>query len=447
MPRCKITIIGGGSLLWTPKIVTDILIDKDLDGSEIVLMDIDPEALGLMHRYCKKIKELVKSRTKIVTSENMDEALTGSDFVIVTISTGGLEAMRIDLEIPEKYGIFQTVGDTVGPGGLSRALRNIPVFIDIAKRMEKNCSEAWMINYSNPLSVLTRVVNKETSIRVVGLCDGVIAFTSDLQKFLGCSSSNEIDFRLVGIDHCSWLLSFMVNGKDGYEMMKCKDIRDIEKWGVESGQKKEFKGIETFATRYLVGIRLWQRFGYLPAIADRHIVEFFPYFLHDKGKMANYHLFRTTVDDREKTRKDGKKHIENCITGSEKINTNKSSQIVVELINALVTGKKRTLVVNYSNCGQISNLPQETIIDTLATVDLAGIHPLAIGSLPMILQAIIEPHVLRQELTIEAAIDGDRNKALAVLMNDPLILDFDRTPAMLEEMLEKNRKYLPQFFQ
>src|SRR6266542_2263376 len=169
MATTRICFVGGGSYQWTPKLLTDIALTKDLSGT-IVLHDIAPEPMEVMQRLGQKIMAAAGADFTIETNGDLAEALRDAEFVIVTITTGGLEAMRKDLDIPLKYGIYQSVGDTVGPGGLSRALRNIPVLLQIAQTMEKVCPNAWMLNLTNPLTALTRTVTKKTSIKAMGLC-------------------------------------------------------------------------------------------------------------------------------------------------------------------------------------------------------------------------------------------------------------------------------------
>src|SRR4051812_4894620 len=169
MAKTRICFVGGGSYQWTPKLMTDIALMKDLSGT-IVLHDIAPAPMEEMQKLGRKIMQQAGADFTIETSGDLAEALRGAEFVIVTITTGGLEAMRKDLDIPLRYGVYQSVGDTVGPGGLSRALRNIPVLLQIAQTMEKVCPDAWMLNLTNPLTALTRTVTKKTSIKAMGLC-------------------------------------------------------------------------------------------------------------------------------------------------------------------------------------------------------------------------------------------------------------------------------------
>ena len=185
MANVKIVLIGGGSYGWGPSVVGNILSNEFLDGSEVVLYDIDAEALDMVYRLALRYAEATGAATRFSRTTVLQEALDGADYVVVTISTGGLDAMRADLEIPQNYGICQTVGATVGPGGALRTLRNVPVFLQLGRAMERHCPAAWMLNCSNPLSALTRVVNRETGIRAIGLCHGVLGQVGFFARFFG----------------------------------------------------------------------------------------------------------------------------------------------------------------------------------------------------------------------------------------------------------------------
>ena len=214
--------------------------------------------------------------------------------MVVTITTGGLRTMQPDLEVPEKYGIFQTVGDTVGPAASRVALRNVPVFVGIARAMEKQCPQAWLLNLSNPLSALTRAVNKETGIRCVGLCHGIYGTVNTYADFFGVPP-RDIAFVNTGIDHCSWFTSFRVQGREAREILA---ERGIDAWlarpVTDAPSDPVFARLFPFRCSFLLGREL----GALPAIGDRHMAEFFPVFLQGKENVARYGLVRTTIADR-----------------------------------------------------------------------------------------------------------------------------------------------------
>src|SRR3954447_13969016 len=205
MAKTRICFVGGGSYQWTPKLLTDIALTKDLSGT-IVLHDIAPEPMEVMQQLGRKIMAAAGADFTIETNGNLEEALKDAEFVIVTITTGGLEAMRKDLDIPLRYGIYQSVGDTVGPGGWSRALRNVPVMVGIAQAMEKVCPNAWMLNLTNPLTVLTRVVTMTTGIKAMGLCHELFGVRGALIRMFG-GSVEDFEMRVAGVNHLIWILN------------------------------------------------------------------------------------------------------------------------------------------------------------------------------------------------------------------------------------------------
>src|SRR3954468_18939023 len=216
----NIVFIGGGSYAWMPSLLARIIRDPGFSGDRLVLMDPDGTALGEVAALARALIEDAGADLALATTTDRSRALDGADHVAVTIAVGGFDAMAADLEVPEAYGIHQTVGDTVGPGGLSRALRNIPVLVDIAREMERRCPRAWMLNLSNPLTALTRAVTRETSIRAAGLCQGAIEHVQYLAGLLGVEGeglppNGAIEFTTAGIDHCPFLLDLRVRGRDG----------------------------------------------------------------------------------------------------------------------------------------------------------------------------------------------------------------------------------------
>ncbi|GAG36968.1 unnamed protein product, partial [marine sediment metagenome] len=225
-----------------------------------------------------------------------DRALDGADFVLVTISTGGLKAMRPDLEIPEKYDIRHTVGDTVGPGGWSRAVRNIPVFHDFARRMKRLCPDAWMLNFSNPLTVLTRVPHKCFGIKTVGMCPGVEGHVRTLASLAGLSRDARLDYTVTGIDHGSWLTRLCADGVDVLERLKETGYcRSDDK--IPQTVKTDDPLMTTCSSRAIFAV--WREIGYLPALNDRHAVENWPWFLISNTDDLPFAIQRTSIAERE----------------------------------------------------------------------------------------------------------------------------------------------------
>lgn len=443
MARVKIAILGGGSYGWTHTIVRDLCVQEDLEG-EIVLEDIDPEPLRLTEPLGKKIAEITGGRFNVTSTTSQTQALAGADFVVLTISTGRLATMYHDLEIPRKYGIHQPVGDTVGPGGLSRGLRNIPVVVGIAREMEKVCPNAWFFNYTNPMTTLTRSIYKYSSIRAIGLCHELFGTRRTIARTLGVEEE-ELDITVAGVNHFIWILKCMVNGEDALAKMIEADTA-----GAVAGPTDDANLVNKTALmdKNRAKMEMLKVFGALPAEGDRHLVEFVPFFLTERANQAaNYGVKMTYIADREKGYEDKKAQIHRWLSGEDEIPTGQSREAVSKLIAALANHKKGVVdIVNLPNRGQIGNLPREAVVETLGLIGPHDATPLCVGDLPMPIQSMVNIHVQNQEMIVEAAMTGDRGLALQAMYNDPLVREFDYVPQMLEELLEANRQYLPMFF-
>lgn len=440
MANVKIALVGGGSCTWGPTVVGNILANEYLSGCQVVLHDLDAAALDLVHGVALKLRDQMGADAHIDRTLDQQAALADADYVVVTISTGGLEAMRSDLEIPEKYGIYQTVGDTVGPGGLVRALRNVPVFLQLARAMERHCPQAWMLNCSNPLSALTRVVGKETPVRALGLCHGVRGVAGQFARFLG-AELRDVAYTNTGIDHCAWFTDLVVGGRSARDLL---EERGLEEWlAREPAQaEKDPEFGELYPQR--CGLMLGRQVGALPAIGDRHMVEFLPGFLEGEENVAAYGLVRTSVQERQERRQKASQKLERQRRGDEAVESTRASDDVAGWIAALSGGPPIEDNLNAPNQGQIPQLPLGAVVETRGVLDATGYHPLA-SPMPAAVAALVAPHVTRQELTVEAAVEGCVDKALAVLTSDPLGGRPENTRAMLGEMMGATRAWLPQF--
>ena len=288
----KITIIGGGSYTWGPTFLRDIFATPELRGSTIVLEDILPERVDLVYTLGRKMIDDCKLDFHLEKTLSLEEALQGADFVILTITTGRLESMRPDLEIPARYGIQQSVGDTTGPGGLSRALRNIPVVAEIGRKVMEICPEALFLNYTNPLTVLTRVLAMQ-GVRVVGLCHEWIGVREHLAAVFS-TSPEKIDARIAGINHLIWVTDLYADGKHVWDVMN--SVADQ----ILSGEiKVDENDSSVFADHARVKATLLKLYGALPAAGDRHIAEFFPHFINEATQWgAEYGIRLTSIEDR-----------------------------------------------------------------------------------------------------------------------------------------------------
>ena len=440
MAKTRICFIGGGSYQWTPKLLTDIALTPDLSGT-IVLHDIAPEPMAEMQRLGRKIVAAARADFAIETSDDLADALRDAEFVIVTITTGGLEAMRKDLDIPLGYGIYQSVGDTVGPGGWSRALRNVPVMVNIARTMEKVCPNAWMLNLTNPLTVLTRAVYKTTSIKAMGLCHELQGVRGGMMRMFG-NQAEDYEMKVAGINHLIWLLDLKINGRDGFEM-----VREYAASGTPVPLRSTSGGHRApFQDRWKVKQALLDTYGYLPAAGDRHVAEFFPYFLtEESGAGEDYGVLLTTVEHRYDMLKASQAQVRALVESAEPPPLEHSPEESADIIAAMVNGRPFRAIVNVPNAGQIDNLPRAAIVETMAEVGATGVNPIGVGALPGGVLNTVHPHAVNQELLVDAALTGDRQLALQALLGDPLVKEYRAAPKLADDLLRAHSDLLPQF--
>ena len=447
----KVTIVGGGSNQWAPKLVTDLLAVPALADMELVLEDLDTERVERIGAYARLANEAMGTKAVVTTTADQRRALTGADFVVVTISTGGFESMAVDLDVPERHGIVQSVGDTVGPGGISRSLRNVPVLVGIARDMEQCCPDAWMLNITNPMTCLTRAVRRETSVKAVGLCHEVGHACMDLAIALG-KPHDVVRPVVAGVNHFPVVTSLDVDGADGLQLLAAllEDFGGIGavRRGIEAGTAHEPFSVEDFAARHVLKLALLERDGVLPAAGDRHLAEFLPSVLTERSGWGRaWGIDPTPIARRVEHEAEYLAEVEDVLAGRAELPTWDSGELVAPVIDSLVTGTRRELPLNIPNAGQCADLPREVVVESMCVVDDAGIRGRDVVSLPAPVAELVRRHVAVQELTVEAAVTGDRRLVRAALALDPLAGrgDLGDTDTMAEELLEGTARWLPQF--
>jgi alpha-galactosidase/6-phospho-beta-glucosidase family protein len=435
-----ITIVGGGSYHWAPIILSDIAATPELSGARVVLQDVNPAHLGLVQRWSEVMLAQTGAHLTVESVLDLTEAVRDASAVILCISTGGLEAMRHDLEIPERHGVVQSVGDTVGPGGLARALRNVPVVVEIAKTIERVAPRAWLLSLTNPMTTLCRAINRTTSLRTIGLCHELFGTLRMLSRLFEVPES-ELHYRVAGVNHLIWLLDLTVDGRDAFPR-----LREIARSGEITRVQTPVGNRRPTTDNYRLKLALFEAFGALPAAGDRHLAEFFPYFLTEAtGYGAAYEIALTSIEDREGWQRDYRANVEAQIAGQRPIPRDRSREEIASIIAAIHAGEPSINVMNLPNEGQISNLPGDAVVETLGAIDGTHARGLSVGELPAAVQGVLHRHVINQELTVEAALTGDRKLALQALIADPLVRDFQSAPKLLDEMLAANRALLPRF--
>ena len=447
---CKIVFIGGGSYIWTPTFAGDLFLKDSLDGSTLALVDTDPQALGVMTKYCKLLVKAMGKNWNIV-AEPQEEALEGADYVCVSIATGGLAAMHNDYSIPEDYGIYHTVGDTSGPGGISRALRDIPVFLDIARDMERRCPKAPLIHVTNPLSQLTRAVNKYTSIRAAGLCHNYSGTVAMLAEYFDVARE-DIHAASIGVNHFSWFKDLTVRGRDVSGELNLE--RYVEYYKKKRGPlitnttddeiQKMLKGENM---EYYFNFALYDMYGYLPVGSSNHVAEALPFYLNSEETLKKYYIRRKGVLPRRQMLKDQKiKKINDILAGKIPMPVPDASfEYFADIVEAMHLGRPTRAVVTLPNVGQIRNLPRDVSVETWAEISGSGIFPLVSGDMPSPLYALTVPIVEEQELTVEAAFTGDIELLTKAMLVTPVLQNKDCAWELAQRLVEANKEYLPQF--
>jgi len=435
----KITVIGGGSSTFTPQLMRLFLGSKVLRGSTIMLMDVDAHRLEVMDRLCQQLVRWEEAELVVESTTDRRESLRGTDFVIAAISVGGMDAWEQDIEIPARYGVYMPTADSVGPGGIMRALRHIPPLVAMCKDLEEVAPNAWVFNYTNPATANCIAMRRASAIQVVSLCTGTTVPRD--AKFLADWAGVEPDEVACpapagGLNHCAAILQLRLkDGRDAVPLVKERVIHPVLRWGLENygillyswtHWTEFYPALCRLEAEYRGRLQgLWMKYG-IPV----HDME------HERARVRQWEQL---VE--QWARGDGKR------VSLAELPADESVQ-VVELIEALVEDRNEVHVVNLPNRGAIENLPREAIVEVSSLVGGYGIRPVHVGSLPEPVAAMLRQHITAQELTVEAALSGDRHVALQAFLQDPQTaakLALEETAALLDELLEAHAEYLPQF--
>ncbi len=445
----QVTIIGGGSYQWGPSLMADLLLTPCFaDGGHLVLQDIDPTPLVKMEALAHRLVDHLGVAATVSTTTDQARALDGADFVVVTISTGGFDSMRVDLDVPARHGIRQSVGDSVGPGGINRSLRNIPVLVGIARDMQARCPDAWMLNITNPMTTLTRAVRRETSIRAVGLCHEVGNFTFDLAIALRLPHT-AVRPTVSGVNHFPVVTALDVDGRDGFEVIAelVESVGGMAALAPDPDRAPlEPMTPLDWGVRNFLKLSMWQRWGVIPAAGDRHLAEFLPSILTEaSGWGAAWGVALTPMSARERDQADFIALLDAQLAGSEPLHAWRSGEMMADVVDSLVTGTPRELPVNIPNAGQCPDLPPEAVVESMCVIDDQGVRGRDRARVPPVVAELLRRQVATQELTVEAAMSGDRAAIAQAFVLDPLAGrgDLNDLDTMVDELLAGTAPWLP----
>lgn len=435
MPRTKIVLIGAGSTEFTPGLLADLVGSPTLADSEVALVDIDPWAVETMVGLAHRLSAERGAHLVVSGATDRREALPGADFVTTTIAVGGARGWETDVRVPEKYGVSQTVGDSVGPGGVFRALRHVPEIVAIANDMEELCPDAWLFNYTNPLSAIVRGVQKSTSIRCIGLCHGVLHTRYLVARDLG-HDPPDVNVVFAGVNHLCWLLDVRHRGEDVYPR-----LREFLAAGLDRAVDESIA--DPYDRFQVVSAMLTDLYGLFPSPGDRHVAEFFPWFLKKDGDVLKYGTqagldmtngilaAKDTTRERLRAQADGLEPLD-----PELLDQAREDERLIHIIDAIVNDRRMPeLAVNVRNDGLIANLPPWAVVEVPGQVSGFGVRGIGVGALPDGIAGILRQRIDQQELTVDAALSGDRDLAIQALLADPLMaqVSVEDAAAMLDE--------------
>lgn len=447
-PQIKIAYIGGGSRGWAHTLMSDLALCTDFSG-ELALYDINRPMALLNARWGKRVNEsrYAVSRWTYTVPATLKQALKGADFVVASIQPGSIEMMRHDLDIPAKYGILHPVGDTVGPAGLCRALRTVPMYAEIARAVERYAPGAWVINYTNPMTVCTRTLYKVwPGIKAFGCCHEVFG----TQKWLGNlmaeyhgvkPTRDEVCVNVLGVNHFTWIDKATCNEVDllALARRKMREPGEIRTIPPEEAAKLTF-----FQSKGQVKYDLFKQFGILPAAGERHLVEFVPFYLKNLETLHRWGVVHTPYSYRESRYRDLPHRFRKRLRDKARFELKKSGEEGTRQMAALLGIRDLRTNVNLPNIGQTEGLPRDAVVETNAWFTRDSVKPEISGRLPPGVEALTARIVACQEMIVEAGLTGNKELAFQAFLNDPLMsLTTDKARRMFNEMLRATREFLP----
>lgn len=427
----KITFIGAGSTVFAKTLIGDALGFPELADSTITLFDIDEDRLSTSAAVAARIRDTLGVSARIEATTDRERALDGADFAITTINVGGYRpATRTDFEVPKRYGLRQTIGDTLGIGGIMRALRTIPVLVDIAADMRRLCPDVLHLLYSNPMAMNCWALDRAGGVRTVGLCHSVQGTARQLADDLGVPYE-QIDYLAAGINHMAFYLSLEHRGEDLYPAL----ARVIEEGRIPDWNRVRYEA--------------FSHLGYFVTESSEHFSEYVPWFIKE-GRPDLIERFSIPLDEylgrceRQIVGWGALRH--SLEAGGEPLEVTRSEEYGARIIHSVVTGEPRVIYGNVANRGLIDNLPDGCCVEVPCLVDANGVQPTRVGALPPQLAALMQTNVNVQSLTVEAVLTGKREHVYHAALLDPHTaaeLDPRQIHALVDELLEAHGDLVP----
>lgn len=426
----KIAFVGAGSVVFSRNLMVDILSWPELQDVTLSLMDIDAERLGVIEALARRLVDERGLPARVEATTDRRRALDGADHVIVMIQVGGLEPFEHDIAIPLRYGLDQSVGDTLGPGGVFRALRTIPVLTSIAQDMEELCPGAWMLQYSNPMAMNCWALSAFSPVTVLGLCHSVQGTAEQIAGYIGADFA-DVSYWCAGINHMAWYLKYEVNGEDAYPRFRAA-MDDPE---VFAKDKTRFE--------------ILRHFDYFVTESTHHMSEYVPWFRKRPDLIEQFATPRW--DYLDICRHGWQPHYEEArrqAAGEQPIRYERSNEYASRIIRARATDESDCINGNVPNTGLITNLPDGCCVEVPVLVNRTGAHPCFVGDLPEQLAGLNRTNINVQALGVEAALEGSARKAFQAIALDPLtgaLLDLRQIQRMVDELFAAEQEWLPGF--
>lgn len=445
-----IAYIGGGSRGWAWKLMCDLALEEQLSGT-IRLFDLNEKAArdnAIIGNNLSN-RDDVRGKWFYETKTSLEDTLDDADFVVISILPGTFKEMAADVHLPEEYGIYQPVGDTTGPGGLMRALRAIPMYVEIAKAVKEHAPGAWVINYTNPMALCLRALyHTFPEVKAFGCChevfgtqDLLVRMLEEMKGFNGINRE-EIKVNVLGINHFTWFDRASYQDIDLFPLYG----RFAEEYYTKGYEQKKGDWLETvFSTAHRVKFDLFKQYGLIAAAGDRHLAEFAPSkYLKNPETVNAWRFHLTPIQWRIKDMEEKEARRVRLLAGEERIELIPSQEEGVRQIKALLGLDDLITNVNLPNQGQLKGLPEGSVVETNALFSRDSIQPVLAGELPWDLQTIALRELLNQEAILQAALNRDRKMAFRAFINNPLVnLDESLAMKLFSEMLAHTKEYLP----
>jgi len=436
-----VVLIGAGSVSFTRGLVGDLVLRGE--ETDLRLVDIDPDALTVAEGLARKMIEARKAPFTLRASTERRDVLPGATAVICTVGVGGRRAWEKDVFIPRKRGIFQPVGDSVMPGGTSRALRMIPAMVAVAEDALDLAPTALFFNYGNPMAPVCRAIRKATGANVVGLCHGVNHVGRYLAGQLG-ATPERVTYTAVGMNHLTWFTEVRLDGEDAMPR-----LREVAKEKLARFQASQGPSVEETSP---FSWRLFLLFGAFPAVLDRHVTEFFPQFFRDgtyygRRLGIDAYSFEATIAGGDRAYDEMQDHALSSrpLPPSYFDQFGGEHEQVIAIIDDVRRDARRVYSANLPNRGQVPNLPAEAILESPAMADGAGLRPIALPPLPPGVAGTLATRLQWVETVVEAALEGSRDKFIQALVLDGAVDSLETATALADELLAAQADYLPQF--